>query len=85
MTAKVALFTIGATRQTIENTIDKLVKVNGYVGKYNNIQRLLEDARLGKMSHVVISHPDALDNVTVKQLKELNIIIITFKELDRIL
>ena len=85
MTAKVGILTIGMDRITVENTIDKLTQFGNYAGKYSNVERLLNDAKAGRLTHVLISHEDAIDQKARKELSDSKVLVINIRDLNRII
>jgi len=85
MVAKVAIFTIGAWPGQIENMEEKLVAMKAFAGKYSSESRLLEHAKKKKITHLLVSHELALNNSTLKALNRLNVKIMDFKDISKLL
>ncbi len=85
MTAKVAVYTIGAWPGQIEKLADRLTALNVYVGKFSSEERLLQAAEKGLATHVLITQEGALNAATANKLKSLKVEILTFRDVGRIL
>jgi len=85
MTAKVAVYTIGAWPGQLEKLADQLTALNVYVGKFSSEERLLQAVEKGMVTHVLITQEGALNAATANKLKSLKVEILTFRDVGRIL
>ena len=74
-----AIFTIGADVIRIRKMQD-VAEAWGFVGKYEDANRLLQDAKKKRFSYVLVVDYEALDDKVKKELENLNIEVINFND-----
>lgn len=78
-----AIFTIGADDMRIAQ-MTEIAQAWGFVGKYSDSKRLLNDVIKKKIAYVLVVDPEALEDDVKKQLSDLNIKIINFNDKKRL-
>ena len=74
-----AIFTVGADAIRV-NKMREIADAWGFVGKYEDSERLLQDAKKKRFSYVLVVDQDALEERIKKELTILNIEIINFND-----
>jgi len=75
-----AVFTVGATKEQIEEMIDYAKDKWDFAGKFNNIEKLVNAARLKRLDHILVIDYDVLPEDVIKLLEHFNVGVISFKE-----
>ena len=74
-----AIFTIGADALRIRK-MQEVAEAWGFAGKYENSDRLLQDAKKKRFSYVLVVDYEALDENVKKELTSLNIEVISIND-----
>ena len=74
-----AIFTIGADALRIRK-MQEVAEAWGFAGKYENSDRLLQDAKKKRFSYVLVVDYEALDEKVKKELTSLNIEVISVND-----
>jgi len=74
-----AIFTIGADVIRIRKMQD-VAEAWGFAGKYEDANRLLQDAKKKRFSYVLVVDYEALDEKVKKELTSLNIEVVSFSD-----
>lgn len=85
VTAKVAIYTVGAWQGQIEKLAEQLTALNVYIGKFSSEERLLQAVEKGMVTHLLVTQEGALNNAVLNKLRSLNVEVLTFKDVGRIL
>jgi len=78
-----AIFTLGADELRIKE-MERIAEAWGIVGKYNNSQKLLEDAKKKKIAYVLVVDPQAIEDSVRSKLEEMNVKVIDFRDKKRL-
>jgi hypothetical protein len=78
-----AIFTLGADEMRIRQMQD-IAAAWGYVGKYTDSKKLLEDAKKKKIAYVLVVDPEAIEDEVRAELESMNIKIINFNDKKRL-
>jgi hypothetical protein len=84
MNAKVGIYMVGAWPGQVEKLEEQLRGFNVLVGRYSGEETLLQHAKKGMLTHLLVSHESALNQSTAQKLKELNIQVLNFRDTERI-
>jgi hypothetical protein len=74
-----AVFTVGADNIRVDK-MKSIAEAWGFAGKYDGHERLLQDARKKRFSHVLVVDYEALDDKVKNELASLNIDIISIND-----
>ena len=74
-----AIFTIGADEIIIRKMQD-VAEAWGFAGKYEDSERLLNDAKKKRFSYVLVLDYEALEDRIKNELKDLGIEIVSLKD-----
>lgn len=85
MTAKIAVYTIGTWPGQVEKLEDELASAKVFGGKFSGEERLLQHAKKGRITHLLVSHESALTNEALRKLKEFDIKIMNIRDVGRLL
>ena len=78
-----AIFTLGADEMRIRQ-MQEIAAAWGYVGKYTDSKRLLDDAVKKKIAYVLVVDPEAIEDSVKAELEKMNIKIINFNDKKRL-
>jgi hypothetical protein len=78
-----AIFTVGADAIRV-NKMRTIAEAWGFAGKYEDADRLLQDAKKKRFSFVLVVDQEALDEKVKKELATLNVEVISFNDKKRL-
>ena len=78
-----AIFTIGADEMRIGQMME-IAQAWGFVGKYSDSKRLLDDVIKKRIAYVLVVDPEAIDDNVKKELDKMNVKVINFNDKKRL-
>ncbi|MBN2203382.1 MAG: hypothetical protein JW700_04330 [Candidatus Aenigmarchaeota archaeon] len=78
-----AVFTIGADDVRI-NQMMEVAQAWGFIGKYSDSKRLLNDVIKKKIAYVLVVDPEAIEDDVKNQLYTMNVKVINFNDKKRL-
>jgi hypothetical protein len=78
-----AIFTIGADDMRISQMME-IAQAWGFVGKYSDSKKLLEDAKKKKIAYVLVVDPEAIEDSVKDELEKMNVKVINFNDKKRL-
>jgi hypothetical protein len=85
LSAKTAIYTVGAWPGQIEKLVEQLTARNAYAGKFSSEERLIQAAEKGMITHLLVTQEGALNAPTIQKLRANKIEILTFRDAGKIL
>ncbi|MFH0929557.1 MAG: hypothetical protein V1818_04375 [Candidatus Aenigmatarchaeota archaeon] len=78
-----AVFTIGADERRVAQMME-IAQAWGFIGKYSDSKRLLDDVIKKKIAYVLVVDPEAIEENVKKQLQTMNVKIVNFNDKKRL-
>lgn len=78
-----AIFTIGADDMRISQMME-IAQAWGFVGKYSDSKRLLDDVIKKRIAYVLVVDPEAIEDSVKSELDKMNVKIINFNDKKRL-
>jgi hypothetical protein len=82
--AKMAIFTIGANQFQIAKMTGYARDKWEFAGNYSENKRLMDDARAGRFTYLLVFDPDAIDEAVQRQLRGCGVQVICFRNQDEL-